>query len=120
MTSHQETPGLGTRVNDPAFRAAFRGAFPFPDFLPLTKNDFPEKLGISALSGATITSIAASRALAYHSDKYIHLLYAPMWAAVQKAFEQYEQNFPTPWAVRRWRERYIQQALNELNQGASQ
>lgn len=120
MTAHQETPGLGTRVNDPAFRAAFRGAFPFPDFLPLTKNEFPEKLGISALSGATITSVAASRALASHTDKYIHLLYAPMWSAVLKAFEQYEQNNPTPWPVRRWRERYIQQAQNEINQGASQ
>ena len=54
ITTHKETPGLGSRVEDPSFTKQFRG-------LPLDKTALKRDGGdIDAVSGATFSSLGAS------------------------------------------------------------
>ncbi|MDY0273923.1 MAG: FMN-binding protein [Desulfomicrobium sp.] len=56
ITTHKETPGLGSRVEDPSFTKQFRG-------LPLDKAALKRDGGdIDAVSGATFSSLGASSA----------------------------------------------------------
>lgn len=56
VTSHKETPGLGSRVGEPAFTKQFKGLA--PDKAALKKDGG----SIDAVSGATFSSIGASAA----------------------------------------------------------
>lgn len=70
MTEHNETPGLGTEVNSAWFKKGFKDVYPLPENLPTGKKDFKEKLGIDAISGATISSMATVRAISKDAKKY--------------------------------------------------
>jgi electron transport complex protein RnfG len=53
---HNETPGLGTKAQEPRFRGGFKGKN--LSSLPEGPSDFKAKLGIDTITGATITSMA--------------------------------------------------------------
>ncbi len=61
MINHNETPGLGTKGNDSDFIKGFINKDPLK--MPTSKQDYKNALGIDAISGATITSLALSRGI---------------------------------------------------------
>lgn len=67
VTTHKETPGLGSRIQEPAFTKQFRGKEPGKAAL---KKDGGE---IDAISGATFSSIGASTAVKQASEMYAAL-----------------------------------------------
>ena len=67
VTTHKETPGLGSRVAEPAFTKQFRN-------LPLEKAALKKDGGaIDAVSGATFSSIGASEAAKQAAGWYTSL-----------------------------------------------
>lgn len=64
VTTHKETPGLGTRVAEPAFTKQFKGKEPANAVLKKDGGD------IDAVSGATYSSIGAATAVGQASQWY--------------------------------------------------
>lgn len=71
MGKHLETPGLGTKVNDDSFNDQFDD---MEDYVIIVKGEAKTVNDVVAISGATITSVAAAdavnAALEYY-DKYL-------------------------------------------------
>ncbi|MDH5680077.1 MAG: FMN-binding protein [Spirochaetota bacterium] len=69
MVKHNETPGLGVKANEEKFVSAFRGKN--PSKMPLSKKDFgrDKYIGVDSISGATITSVAVSKAVKVSFEK---------------------------------------------------
>lgn len=67
VTTHKETPGLGTRVAEPAFTKQFKGKEPAKAALKKDGGD------IDAVSGATYSSIGAATAVRQASEWYAAL-----------------------------------------------
>lgn len=67
VLEHKETPGLGTKMNDEAFKSQFIGKNP-QDFSLEVKKDGGD---VDALTGATITSRAFSDAVQLAWDMYM-------------------------------------------------
>lgn len=59
VLAHKETPGLGSKINDPDFKDQYYGKNPESHNLKVTKDDGE----IDAISGATISSRAFSEAV---------------------------------------------------------
>jgi len=68
VTTHSETPGLGSKATDPAFGAKFKG-LPVMDITKV-KNDGGQ---IDALTGATITTRGVCAAVTSAGDVYKRL-----------------------------------------------
>ncbi|NCC24123.1 MAG: RnfABCDGE type electron transport complex subunit G [Deltaproteobacteria bacterium] len=67
VTTHKETPGLGSRIQETAFTKQFRGKEPGKASLKKDGGD------IDAVSGATLSSIAAADAVKQASGWYAAL-----------------------------------------------
>lgn len=91
MYDHAETPGLGTQVNDPWFKKGFVGQKPLKENMPTGKKDFREKLGIDAISGATITSMAAVKAITNSTEPYIQMCLEKNINILEETFRQYDK-----------------------------
>ena len=78
ITTLSETPGLGTRVTEPAFIDQFRGMA--PDAILTVKKDGGD---IDAVAGATISSRAVASALSQAKE-----LYASQREQIHKALSQ--------------------------------
>ncbi len=63
LTSHNETPGLGSKAADPKFSDQFLGAFPEKEFF-VVKSAAKADYEIQAISGATVSSRAVTRGVA--------------------------------------------------------
>ena len=115
MTEHSETPGLGTLVNEPAFRKAFYGIYPTKDNLPKGKEDFKKKLGIDVISGATYSSMAAVEGMGNvfkkTEDFYQTWQFEQIWEIVSNTYSTYAQKYPAP---------VYRRVVNEEAQGESQ
>jgi electron transport complex protein RnfG len=66
VLEHKETPGLGTKMNDEAFKSQFLGKNPESFILKVEKDGG----NVDALTGATITSRAFSQATQLAFDMY--------------------------------------------------
>lgn len=67
ITTHQETPGLGTRIEEPSFTKQFRG-------LPIDKAAFKKDGGdIDSISGATSSAFGATMATNQATQWYADL-----------------------------------------------
>jgi electron transport complex protein RnfG len=108
MTEHAETPGLGTKVNASWFREGFQGKMPLKNSLPDDKKEFPGKLGIEAISGATLSSMATVRALEKKGTEYFdwwkNRLQKKMEKAEQFVYEELEK-FDEEYNPRKYRRR---------------
>lgn len=71
MVAHEETPGLGTIANENSFKNNFKNKYFLSD-CPKTKNELKTEFGIEAISGATYTTMAVSRAIFAASTKYFY------------------------------------------------
>lgn len=100
MTEHAETPGLGTLVNEPAFRKAFIGIYPTWDNLPKGKEDFKKKLGIDVISGATYSSMATVEGMGNifkkTGDFYQTWQFEQVWEKVSDIYSHYAKEYPSP------------------------
>jgi electron transport complex protein RnfG len=67
VTTHKETPGLGSRIQDPAFTKQFRGKDPAKAALKKDGGD------IDAISGATFSSIGTADAVKQAAGWYTAL-----------------------------------------------
>jgi electron transport complex protein RnfG len=67
VTTHKETPGLGSRIQEPAFTKQFKGKDPAKAVLKKDGGD------IDAISGATYSSIASTDAVKQAAGWYIAL-----------------------------------------------
>ncbi len=56
--AHNETPGLGARIEEPEFRRQFRGKRPPLKLAPLGRPDAGDRSTMQAITGATISSQA--------------------------------------------------------------
>jgi electron transport complex protein RnfG len=64
IVAHRETPGLGSKIESPAFRRGFEGRNALdPSWCRVSKDD-PGRGGIDAVTGATISSRAVAGAVA--------------------------------------------------------
>lgn len=67
VTTHKETPGLGSRIQEPAFTKQFKGKAPEKATLKKDGGD------IDAISGATFSSIGSADAVKQASAWYVAL-----------------------------------------------
>lgn len=67
VTTHKETPGLGSRIEEPAFTKQFKGLAPEKAALKRDGGD------IDAISGATFSSVGATEAVKKASAWYLAL-----------------------------------------------
>lgn len=67
VTTHKETPGLGSRILDPSFTKQFKGKEPTKASLKKDGGD------IDAISGATLSSIGATDAVKQASGWYAEI-----------------------------------------------
>lgn len=92
MTEHNETPGLGTKVNEESFKKGFKGIYPYPEKMPSGKKEFNSKLGIDAISGATISSMAAVRALSKYAHQYTTWCMERKMKKIEQSYQQVNPN----------------------------
>lgn len=67
VTTHKETPGLGSRIQEPAFTKQFRGKDPAKAVLKKDGGD------IDAISGATLSSVGSADAVKQAAGWYTAL-----------------------------------------------
>ncbi len=67
VTSHAETPGLGTKAMTPEYLAQYKGQ------ISVTRTDESDKTQIDAVTGATITSNAVFRAVEASLEQFEQL-----------------------------------------------
>lgn len=67
VTTHKETPGLGSRIQEPSFTKQFRGKDPAKAALKKDGGD------IDAISGATLSSVGTTVAVKQAADWYVGL-----------------------------------------------
>jgi electron transport complex protein RnfG len=67
VTTHKETPGLGSRILDPAFTKQFKGKEPAKAALKKDGGD------VDAISGATLSSVGSADAVKQAAGWYVEL-----------------------------------------------
>lgn len=119
MMKHSETPGLGTKADGKDFRKAFAGIKPLGHLLPVNKKEFPKKLKIEAISGATLSSMATVRALA-QGEPYVNWHKAKMKRleeAEKIILQEYEKNRLLFHRRLRYRRYRVRQLMKEAGVG---
>lgn len=110
MTEHNETPGLGTQVNEEWFKQGFLGKRAVSVLLPESKADFRQKLGIDAVSGATISSLAIVQAIGNAGDSYAEWWFKKTWDIILEEYEKkYKQDMAEQAKYYRWKQMQEQQ-----------